>query len=78
MHSQTQSQMQSFDIKQPTKQSNQARVSATLVNCPAAAATTATIPSSYFVPAASANCSIPTVLTALDLLYRPAVPTDLF
>ena len=63
MHSQTQSQMQSFNIKQLTKQLNQARASAILINYPAVTATTATIPSSYFVPTVSTGCSVSTVLS---------------
>ena len=63
MHSQMQSQMQSFDIERLTEQSNQARVSATLVDCPTAATATTTIPFSYFVPAILTDCSVSTVLS---------------
>jgi len=83
-----QSQTQSFNIKRPTKQLNQARASATLVNCPAATAATATILSSYSVPTILTNCSVFTVpsyyagsiplLDLLNLLYYLAVLTDLF
>ena len=48
------------------KQLNQARVSATLVNCPAATAATTTIPSGYFVPTILTNCSVSTIID----LYR--------
>ena len=51
-----QSQMQSFNIKRPTKQSNQARASATLINYPTTTAAAVTIPSSYFVLTVSTNC----------------------
>ncbi|OCK90746.1 uncharacterized protein K441DRAFT_233859 [Cenococcum geophilum 1.58] len=61
-----QCQMQSLDIKRPTKRLNQARASATLIDCPAATAAAVTIPLSYFVLAVSADCSVPTVLD----LYR--------
>lgn len=66
VHGQMHSQMQSFDIERPTERSNQARVSATLVGYPAAAAATATIPPSYFVPAGSTDCSVSTALSLLS------------
>jgi len=70
MHSQTQSQMQSFDIKQLTKQLNQARASAILINCPTITAATATIPSSYFVPAVLTGYSVSTILS----YYAGSIP----
>ena len=61
-----QCQMQSFDIKRPTERLNQARASATLIDCPAATAAAVTIPFSYFVLTVSTNRSVSTVLD----LYR--------
>ena len=60
-----------------------------MIDCPTVAAAATAIPSSYFVPAVSTGYSISTVLDLyrcwiyllldlLDLLYRSAVPTDLF
>ena len=75
-------------ITRPAKQSNQAKASAILIDCPGAAAATATIPSSYFNIAILTDCSVSTIpsyytrsvllLDLLDLLYYPAVLTDLF
>jgi hypothetical protein len=68
--------MQSLNIKRPTERSNQAKASGISIDCPAATAAATAIPSGYFVPAVSTDCSVSTVLDLLDLLCRPTVPTD--
>ena len=51
-------------ITRPAKRPNQAKASAILIDCPAAAATA--IPSGYFIPTVSTDCSVSAVLD----LYR--------
>ena len=59
-----QSQIQSLNIKRPAEPSSRVIVSTILINCPAVAVAATTIPSGYFIPTVSTNCSIS---TAIDL-----------